>query len=495
VNEYTYDLGGNLTSFTDAGGTVGYVYNGVNKVTQITEPGGASPIVLAYHDDHLRKRITYPNGLTQCFWYDFSDRIRSVWSQRNNDVCPDAAPSGRLTGYEYEYSEAGADTALVQRVTDKAGNVTSYDYDDLNRLQQAQTTGPNAKTLAYSYDHNSNRLTETVDGGQPTSYDYSNNADQLESAGATSFTYDGNGNELTASGRRSATYNAKDQLDSLTPQGQAAIPMSYTGSGQFDRVTRGSTAFTNSGLGLTRENTTSSTHDPDGFVLGQRTPTRTYFLHDGLGSVVATTNEAGQESLTARYAPFGTCLANCPAVPYRWLGGLGVYWDEPLQLHKMGTRYYDPMLGRFTQVDPVEGGSANAYDYAAQDPINAVDPSGTDVWRDEQPPKIRVTKAIKAYRVYGGGAKMVGRWVTPVHPGSGLAARRGLSLPDANAANRIGEVRIPRGAWIRIGYAGSEFGHRGGMPQIEIVSKPKRWWFRSLGALARFPRCARPPCR
>jgi hypothetical protein len=117
--------------------------------------------------------------------------------------------------------------------------------------------------------------------------------------------------------------------------------MSYAGEGQFDRVTRGSTSFSNSGLGLTRENATSFTHDPDGVVLGQRTPTRTYFLHDGLGSVIATTNEPGHESLTARYAPFGTCLANCPAVPYRWLGGLGVYWDELLQLHKMGTRYYD----------------------------------------------------------------------------------------------------------------------------------------------------------
>jgi YD repeat-containing protein len=50
TNEYTYDLGGNLTSFTDAGGTVAYVYNGVNNVTQIIEPG-AQPIVLDYHDD------------------------------------------------------------------------------------------------------------------------------------------------------------------------------------------------------------------------------------------------------------------------------------------------------------------------------------------------------------------------------------------------------------------------------------------------------------
>jgi len=43
----------------------------------------------------------------------------------------------------------------------------------------------------------------------------------------------------------------------------------------------------------------------------------------------------------------------------------------------MGTRYYDPSLGRFTQVDPIAGGSANAYDYANCDPVNQADPNGT----------------------------------------------------------------------------------------------------------------------
>jgi RHS repeat-associated protein len=198
----------------------------------------------------------------------------------------------------------------------------------------------------------------------------------VQTAGATSFTYDSNGNELTAASLRTSTYNAKDQLDSLTPQGQAAIPMTYTGAGQFRRVTRGSTSFTSSALGLTREDATSYTVSPDGFVLGQRSPSRLYFLHDGLGSVIATANEGGSESSIARYDAFGGCLANCPTVPYGWLGGLGVYFDAATGLYKMGTRYYDPALGRFTQVDPIEGGSANRYDYADQDPINGYDLDG-----------------------------------------------------------------------------------------------------------------------
>jgi hypothetical protein len=43
----------------------------------------------------------------------------------------------------------------------------------------------------------------------------------------------------------------------------------------------------------------------------------------------------------------------------------------------MGARPYDPSLGRFLAVDPVDGGSANNYDYAGQDPVNGYDLDGT----------------------------------------------------------------------------------------------------------------------
>ncbi|MCW2599499.1 MAG: sugar-binding protein [Frankiales bacterium] len=42
----------------------------------------------------------------------------------------------------------------------------------------------------------------------------------------------------------------------------------------------------------------------------------------------------------------------------------------------MGVRLYSPVLGRFLQVDPIPGGSANAYDYINADPINNFDLDG-----------------------------------------------------------------------------------------------------------------------
>ncbi|MGH8525682.1 MAG: RHS repeat-associated core domain-containing protein, partial [Gammaproteobacteria bacterium] len=86
----------------------------------------------------------------------------------------------------------------------------------------------------------------------------------------------------------------------------------------------------------------------------------------------------GNVAATYMYEPFGKPVSSAGTVanPWRWLGGLGVYWDSQLLLYKIGTRYYDPALGRFIQADPVRGGSANAYDYSFQDPINLADPSG-----------------------------------------------------------------------------------------------------------------------
>jgi hypothetical protein len=48
---------------------------------------------------------------------------------------------------------------------------------------------------------------------------------------------------------------------------------------------------------------------------------------------------------------------------------------------RMGTRLYDPALGRFLAVDPVEGGCANDYSYVFADPVNAVDLDGRGTQR------------------------------------------------------------------------------------------------------------------
>jgi RHS repeat-associated protein len=77
--------------------------------------------------------------------------------------------------------------------------------------------------------------------------------------------------------------------------------------------------------------------------------------------------------------PYGTPLDSAPAntTVHRYTGRWNKNYDTTSNLILMGARPYDPALGRFTAVDPVDGGSLNNYDYAGQDPINNYDLNGT----------------------------------------------------------------------------------------------------------------------
>ncbi|WP_430727754.1 RHS repeat-associated core domain-containing protein [Streptomyces virginiae] len=73
---------------------------------------------------------------------------------------------------------------------------------------------------------------------------------------------------------------------------------------------------------------------------------------------------------------YGQRRAESPSARYGWVGADQRSAETQSGLVLMGARLYDPVTGRFTSVDPVEGGNANAYDYCSGDPVGCKDVSG-----------------------------------------------------------------------------------------------------------------------
>jgi RHS repeat-associated protein len=101
------------------------------------------------------------------------------------------------------------------------------------------------------------------------------------------------------------------------------------------------------------------------------------------GDVVSTAEddpEATKLLSTQRFDEFGNPLQSASllggSAEYGWLGGKGRRTQLPSGVIQMGLRSYVPALGRFLTPDPVKGGSANAYYYVDQDPVNGYDLTG-----------------------------------------------------------------------------------------------------------------------
>ncbi len=102
------------------------------------------------------------------------------------------------------------------------------------------------------------------------------------------------------------------------------------------------------------------------------------FVFDGLGSTVALTDSTGAVTDTYAYDPYGKVTASTGSVanPYRFGGAYGAFTDST-GLLKIGQRYYDPSLGRWTQQDlpgtlfnPM---TLNRYVYVGNNPCNPID--------------------------------------------------------------------------------------------------------------------------
>src|SRR3989344_1647650 len=97
-----------------------------------------------------------------------------------------------------------------------------------------------------------------------------------------------------------------------------------------------------------------------------------YFTKDHISSNRITTNQQGGIEYQANYQPYGNIFTQEGNEKFKFSGKE----LDSTNLYYFGARYYNSNIGRFTQVDPIFKAEESPYQYANNNPIKYVDPTG-----------------------------------------------------------------------------------------------------------------------
>ena len=237
---------------------------------------------------------------------------------------------------------------------DKAGNRARrlvggeeelYQYDPRNRLM-ALTRG--GVTAPFQYDNAGNLL---QDDKARYSYDAFNRTVKVE-------TFDGNVqvNRYDAEGLRHEMEENGRLVRFIFHKGEAVVE--HEENSNVIRLIRGSEL-------IARSSDSESA--------------RTYYHYasDEMGSTTHIVDENGNVQNRYAYDAWGKIEVKEEAVLNRFTY-YGQQIDPITQQYYLRARFYNPVIGRFTQEDTYRGDGLNLYAYCANNPVYYVDPSGFD---------------------------------------------------------------------------------------------------------------------
>jgi RHS repeat-associated protein len=304
---------------------------------------------------------------TQCFAYDHQRRLTEAWTPASFDceIKPQTeADLGGPAPYWQQWSFGAPDDpkgrignrlTQIERGTPTGTVTTTYSYPAAGAAQPhrldgwTRTDNTGTTTGAYTYDQAGNTTSRPGESGQQTlTWDAEGHlATVTDSTGTSSYIYDAAGNRLIANDPTGSTLFLGDQEVRKSNTGQVSATRYYTFNGE--RIAQ----RTNTGI--------------------------TWLASDHQGtSLVSVGTDTNQTITQRRQTPYGTPRGT----PVTWpnqQGFLGGYQD-PTGLTHLGAREYDPTIGRFISVDPInDPGNPQqlpAYTYAANNPVTYSDPSG-----------------------------------------------------------------------------------------------------------------------
>ncbi|WP_259473532.1 RHS repeat domain-containing protein [Clostridium estertheticum] len=389
---YDYDKNNNIKTIKDISGKSSiYSYDDANRVKEIKDNKENTLVDYDYFKNDNIKSINYGNGLKSNYSYDGDSNVESLVTVTSTGEV--------LVDYNYAYDLNGN---RIEKVSSKHKN--HYTYDSMNRLKDSSYDG---RQESFTYDKVGNRLTKTTnDITDKYVYNVKNQLKELhQDSGTNHFTYDKQGNTIKEESNLGANTfeynNLNQQVKAITKEGNNLVS-------RYD--TEGLRAEIEENEKLTKfifhkENVlveTDTDYNPvSRFVRGYEVvaadiaegdlgSNRYYYTQDEQGSTVYITDKEQQIKNEYCYDAFGNVLESTEDVHNR-ITYTGQQFDGITNQYYLRARFYNPVIGRFTQEDVYRGDGLNLYSYCGSNPVAYYDPSGymncdskSSAWNDFQ---------------------------------------------------------------------------------------------------------------
>lgn len=397
-----YDIDGRPTEVNDAKGIQTFGYDTKTGQLALLTDSQAGTFSAEYDSVGQLTSQTYPNGMKATTAYDEIGGPISLKYTKNG--------CGGCVWYQQTIAESIHGQWLTNDTT--VAN-HSYTYDNLGRLTLVKETpaGKGCTTRAYTFDADSNRLSKTTrapggggacvtEGAGTVQESTYSNADRIDNPG---FAYDPWKRLVkvpashSGGGELSMTYYVNDMTRTSTQDGKTAgwlldptqtrtrATIASGGKQTIYHYSDGSdspswTVEMEGAKTLAWQRNVGAISGGLGALVNYNGSTTTTTLqmtnlHGDVIGTASTSSEATKPTELFEADEFGLLLESGKR-EYGWLGAKERRTTMNSGLVQMGVRSYIPGMGRFTSLDPVYGGSANAYDYGNQDPINMFDLSG-----------------------------------------------------------------------------------------------------------------------